>query len=266
MRGALKIALVVFVVVLAVGIFLPLVLRIRDASARLDCSNNLKQIVLAVQNYHDTYDKFPPGTHPSKDLPIEKRLSWMVEIRPFVENDHISWWSHHSESWDSPGNRFLLEDLTVFLCPSGPRMRQAFQSGLTHYVGNAGVGKDAATYPLDDKRIGFFGYDRQVSIKDVIDGLGNTIMVMETAHENGLWAAGGPPTVRGYDPDDAPYFGRQQQLGGMHLYSSGFFSRRLPSCNFGIGDGSVRFVDPAVDPQILQSCFTIAAEDNYVNW
>jgi uncharacterized protein DUF1559 len=250
--------LIVSAAILVVGVFLPLVVRIRGYAQRIDCANNLKQIALAIQNYVDTDGKFPPGTHPAKDLPIEKRLSWMVEIAPFVENDHISWWSHHSESWDSPGNRFLLEDHTVFLCPSGPRMRDGYTSGLTHYVGIAGVGTDAATYPLEDDRIGIFGYDRQVTIKDVKDGLGNTMIIMETSRENGPWAAGGPSTLRGVDPDDEPYFGKGRQFGGMHLRSASVFEKRSWITNCAMCDASVRGVRIDADPNIIKAAATIA--------
>jgi hypothetical protein len=259
----MKIAAVAVAVLLVAGLVVSFIARVRGEAERIKCSNNMKQIVLAVQNYHDTHGKFPPGTHPSQELPIERRLSWLFEIVPYIEADNLYSRSKTDESWDSFANRHLTVDYMTFLCPAGPRMRYGYQSGLTHYVGNAGLGPDAATYPVGDMRNGFFGYDRQVSIKDVTDGLGNTIMIIETARENGPWAAGGPATLRGFDPDDEPYFGKDGQLGGMHKGSERFFGRRQPFCTVGLGDGSVRFLKPSIDRQLLESVFTIAGEDGF---
>jgi hypothetical protein len=265
MRPALKISLVVFAILLVVGLFLPIVTRIRDAAARIQCSNNLKQIALAVLNYVDTYGKFPPGTRPSPSLPPEQRLSWLFEIVPFVEAGNIYQLAKKDESWDSPANGFLSLKFHCYVCPSGPKLLSGNSSGLTHFVGIAGLGEDAATYPMGDKRNGFFGYDRQVSIKDVTDGIGNTIMIMETALDNGPWAAGGRATVRGVDLDDELFIGRGRQFGGMHL-RGGFFERRVPLVNCAMGDGSVRGIASDIDPTVFQFAITIAADDNYNDW
>jgi hypothetical protein len=261
MRPALKIAVIVLSIVLVVGIFVPLVAQIRGAAQRIGCSNNLKQILLAVQNYHDTYGKFPPGTRPSPDLPPEKRLSWLFEIVPFIEADNLYSTAKKDEPWDSPGNRFLSLTHGVYICPAGPSLRQGHSRGLTHYVGSAGIGIDAATYPKGDVRNGIFGYDRQVSIPEVTDGLSNTLVVLETALDNGPWPAGGPTTLRGFDPDDLPFIGIGRQFGGMHLWSPGFFDRRPPTCNCGMADGSVRNISYQCDPNTFSRAVTIAAGD-----
>jgi hypothetical protein len=261
MRPALKITVIVLSIVLVVGIFVPFVVRIRGAAERLQCSNNLKLIAIAVLNYHDTYGKFPPGTRPSVEVPIDKRPSWMFEVLPFVESDPTYSMAAKDQSWDAPANRILLENWRCYMCPSGPTLHSAYSSGLTHYVGIAGLGEDAATFPLGDSRIGIFGYDRQVSREDVKDGISNTLMVMETRRDNGPWAAGGPSTIRGLDPDDAPYFGSGRQFGGMHLGSQSFFQRRSPVTNCACADGTVRAISSSIDPQIFQAILTIAAED-----
>jgi hypothetical protein len=265
MRPVLKIALVVFAILLVVGVFLPFVRRIRDSAARIQCSNRLKQIALAVQNYVDTFGRFPPGTRPSPDLPPEKRLSWIFEVLPFMGSDPTYSSAKKDLAWDDPANLQLWEDWKCFMCPSGPTQQAGYSSRLTHYVGIAGLGEDAATYPMGDKRNGFFGYDRQVTLKDVTDGIGNTIMIMETSVDNGPWAAGGRPTLRGVDLDDEPFIGRGRQFGGMHL-RGGFFERHVPIVNCAMGDGSVRGIASDIDPTVFQFAITIAAGDNYSNW
>ena len=80
--------------------------------------------------------------------------------------------------------------------------------GVTHYVGIAGVGEEAAQLPTDHPRAGIFGYDRKVSHENIKDGLSLTMTVVETATANGPWTAGGRATVRGLDPNDPPYLGK----------------------------------------------------------
>ena len=52
---------------------------------RTQSKNNIKQLVLAIHNYHDVNSHFPAGTHPNKDLQPGKRLSWIAEILPYLE-------------------------------------------------------------------------------------------------------------------------------------------------------------------------------------
>jgi hypothetical protein len=263
MRPALKIALVVFAILLVVGVFLPFVTRVRDAAARIQCSNNLKSIAIAVHNYVDTYGKFPPGTRPSPILPLEKRLSWIFEVLPFMGSDPTYSSAKKDLAWDAPANLQLWEDWKCFMCPSGPAQQAAYSSRLTHYVGIAGLGEDAATYSNGDARIGIFGYDRQVAKKDVTDGLSFTLMIMETSRENGPWAAGGRATIRGIDPTDEPYIGPRRQFGGMHRDSSSFFGRSLPASNCIMADGSLRTIRADVDPRVLDKAATIAGAEGW---
>ena len=89
---------------------------IRGNAARTQCVNNLKQIGLAMHNYHATHKTFPPAFTVDKDgKPL---LSWRVLILPYLEQDALYKEFHLDEPWDSPHNRTLIERMPpTYRCP-----------------------------------------------------------------------------------------------------------------------------------------------------
>jgi prepilin-type processing-associated H-X9-DG protein len=119
------------------------------------------------------------------------------------------------------------------------------------------LGRDAASRPLGDPNIGVFGYDRRVAFADVKDGTSNTVMILESARDFGLWAQGGFSTVRGLDTDDKPYFGIIGPFGGTHCvhrtkggHSSGSNALYM--------DGSARCLSDTISPEVIEALVTIA--------
>jgi prepilin-type processing-associated H-X9-DG protein len=118
---------------------------------------------------------------------------------------------------------------------------------IVHYVGVAGVGPDAPYLPVDHRRAGVFGYDRVTRIVDIVRGTSNTMMIIETAKDNGPWTAGGPATVRGVDPATRPNIGTGRPFGGIHR----------GGVNVLFADASIRFVRATVDPAVFERIATI---------
>jgi Protein of unknown function (DUF1559) len=81
-RADLLVGLLILVVI--AGMLIAAVMRVREAGARIRCANNLKQIGLALENYHAAFNSFPAATMPTVGLPPEKRLSWLYELDPFI--------------------------------------------------------------------------------------------------------------------------------------------------------------------------------------
>ncbi len=203
-------------------------------------------------NYHTTNGAFPPGTLPNAGLPPDKRLSWLSALPPFLEQktrDAERMQSLYGKldpslAWDAGPNAAVAHSVApVCVCPAHAAADPNLTPGHTDYVGLAGVGPDAATLPLSDPNAGMFGYDRTVKRDDVTAGTSETLMATETGRANGPWTAGGPPTVRGVDPADAPYIGPGRAFGGLHP----------GGLNVLFADGSAEFMQDNVSPQFFET-------------
>jgi hypothetical protein len=266
MRKPINLLVVVIILVIGAGLIFPLILKVRNASARADCANNLKQIGLALWNFHDTFNRFPMATVRNSDLPPEKRLSWYVDLSPFVEQWFMDF--DNEKPWDSEENlkpkchgvEGPLVDLDVVryhFCKANPNQTHEVPN-VTHYVGIAGLGKDAAELAPKYPGVGVFGYDRKTKLADITDGTSTTMIVAETAWKNGPWTAGGFPTVRGLEANGMSYLGRDGQFSSRHRFGSGFFFTGEYATNILFMDGSVRSFGESVDPRVFEAMATIA--------
>jgi hypothetical protein len=170
MRTIVQVLIVVLFLVLAGGLLVAAVSRVRDAAARMSCNNNLSQVGKACHMYTDSNNRFPWAAEPNPDLPPERRLSWLLSIQPYVEAGNLYARTDRTKGWDAPENRFLaLTVYRTYQCP-GIRDQQPVSTLVpTHYVGIAGLGDDAASLPQKHPRAGLFAYDRKLSIEDVKD-------------------------------------------------------------------------------------------------
>lgn len=115
MRRAVQAIIVLLLLAVVGGLFGVFIRNARITAARTQCINNLKFLGLAVQNYHDTYKRFPSATVPSPDLPPEQRLSRLTEIWPVFMSGGIMTRFDTKRPWDAAENnppRCLVRDYT----------------------------------------------------------------------------------------------------------------------------------------------------------
>ena len=145
------------------GLLLPAVQKVREAAGRAQGANNLKQIALAIHNYHDANGRFPADITDKNGKPL---LSWRVAILPYIEQDNVYKLFKLDEPWDSENNKLAASvAIKTYLSPQAPVANPA---GLTHYQGFVGPGT-------------MFEAGKKLTFADVTDGTSNTIMVVETA-------------------------------------------------------------------------------------
>src|SRR5713101_7450232 len=129
-RGFTLIELLVVIAIIAVliGLLVPAVQKVREAANRTACANNLKQIGLALHNYHDTFKKFPPGAvGPFASLPQFAGLKHHglgTYLLPYLEQQALASNYRWDVSWFDPPNQPVVKtQLTIWQCPSAQANR-----------------------------------------------------------------------------------------------------------------------------------------------
>ena len=144
-----------------IALLLPAVSQAREAARQSQCKNNMKQIGLAMHNYHDTYGTFPPAYIPDSDgKPMH---SWRVLLLPFVDQGFVHGQYDFDKPWDDPANLAVTRNTpVVFRCPSAPG-----QTNTTHYVLITGPGT-------------CFEGAEGIRMRGIKDGTSQTILVVES--------------------------------------------------------------------------------------
>ena len=226
-----------------VALLLPAVQQAREAARRTQSRNNLKQIMLALHNYHDVYGYFPEGTHPNEKLKPDERLSWQATILPYLDQAPLFNEIDFEEGWEDDANEnYVKTRIPVYMNPSAWDDEPEYAP--THYVGLAGLGKDGPELPVTSRKAGVFAYNRGTRLRDITDGTSNTLAVTDGT-DHGPWSAGGRATIRPLTKK--PYINGPDGIGGPHQ----------GGINAALCDGSVRFISENIDPSVMEALVTI---------
>lgn len=200
----------------AIALLLPAVQQAREAARRTTDRNSLKMIGLALHNYHDANDAFPPRANYDKDgNPL---LSWRVHLLPYLEENELYEQFHLDEPWNSEHNLTLLN-----------RMPNVYKSMSLEAA-------DATVFLTADGAGTMMEGDKGISFADVTDGSSNTIFVMEANPENAVaWTK----------PEDLPFDPGNPKNGLGEFRPMGF--------QVLLADGSIRFIAIAIDDETLRN-------------
>ena len=237
-----QLLVILFVLGVIIALMLPATQSAREAARRMSCSNNLKQIGLAMHNYHDVYGRFPPASIGPDNVPRDRQFSWIVALLPFLEQQTLYERLRLDLPWDHPLNAAVLQDpVPTLFCPSDPTTSTT-QDGFprTSYV--AITGSDMTT-GVGGLR-GVIGLDQGLSLQQIVDGTSSTLMVAEVT-DGGPWFAGGAGTARRIDD----WIGNK------------VWSHHPSGANVLLADGSVRFLSVHTDVQTLRHLATAQGSD-----
>ena len=232
--GAMSPQVTIGTVGVGIALLLPAVQAAREAARRMQCSNNIKQIVLALHCYHDVHNALPPlYTVDANGKPLH---SWRVLILPYIEQSALYEAIRLDEPWDSEHNKqFHSMNIPGYRCPSNG---SGYAPGMCAYSAIAGEGFVPAT-GLD------FGAFR--------DGLSNTLAIVEV-REAFNWM---DPTADVTLDELVEEF-----LPGGRLRGNRVGSYHTGGMNVGFCDGSVRFISETVDRKVLRGLGTRAGGES----
>jgi prepilin-type N-terminal cleavage/methylation domain-containing protein/prepilin-type processing-associated H-X9-DG protein len=240
----IELLVVIAILAILVGLLVPAVQKVREAAARSQCANNLKQIGLALHSYHDANRAFPtafkllPTPDPTVPFPAAATygVSAFVLILPYLEMENVYVQIDTTKGALSPvnmppGNPAYSTPLAIFLCPSAPgngtadysaELANSFNNfgvavsfppglifGRSDYAPDAGMEADIPGINITaGASIIAQPPTPPVRLTDITDGSSNTIMLVEDAGRPGWYGSMGPagqPAIGGYQPVQGTY-------------------------------------------------------------
>ena len=288
----IELLVVIAVIGVLIALLLPAVQMAREAARRTECRNHLKQIGLALENYHSTHGIYPPASirapaflDNGRDDP---RSTWTISILPFMDAAPLYNSYQPLLSTDEPPNQGLRNaTIPGYRCPSDFGADVLFEPrlGITYRRGNYGANFGAGSWGSDDWKQaiyrGVMGQNVAVSHAGITDGASQTVLVAElriqpSLRDNrGAWAfhAAGSASVgldcdtlcQGINGDSKsdwiPFCDPVPTALSCTFQNdvdsnSGPRSQHRPGAHLLLGDGSVRFVSENVDQTTLNAMFT----------
>ncbi len=239
-----ELLVVIAIIGILIGLLLPAVQSVREASRRMQCQNNLHQIGIAFHNYHAAFRKFPPGgIEVRPETPRGKQLAWSAFILPFLEATATYAQVDFNYAFDHPVNQeAAATTIETYLCPSTSRISTLIRGrGATDYGGIYGERIVSTNNPPRGVMI----HDQAIRFRDIIDGTMRTLMISEDAgFPDGQWINAWNLFDQAFSINRAPKF--ENDIRSMHpAGANGLFA-----------DGSVSFLDENMDLELLAALCT----------
>lgn len=284
----IELLIVLAIIGILIALLLPAVQMAREAANRMYCGANQKQIVLAMHSYHDVHKTLPLNTSFTHDVgALSCSRSWMQGILPFVEQSALH--DRIDSGASVQANRKVAETVvSLYLCPSDGAgglinnradVAEAWELASTSYKACSGsnwywgefarsepTGRFAGSFDGQCEGNGIICEARQgpvmTRLSQITDGSSNTIAVGETISDWTKWAwwySNNATVGNCATPLNLLYQEGRDPIGNLQdwTYSTGFMSRHPGGAEFGLADGSVRFVPDTVDLAVYRAYATI---------
>lgn len=288
-RGFTLIELLVVIAIIAIliALLLPAVQQAREAARRTQCRNNLKQLGLALHNYHDVHRTLPPGwiavdnARPTAHDGLNG-AGWGTMILPYLDQAPLYNLFNASYSIHDPVNfPFLSNNLAAWNCPSDPKperwmIEEESSPGTilaelptANYIGNFGTDdlhgceNAAGTAPVlasgQCRGDGAFYHNSRVRLRDLTDGTSNTLTLRERRTDSTLgWYSTWPGMVAEGEEAFQRILGAADHVpNDPAAHFDDFSSHHTGGAQFGMGDGAVRFISENIDRGLYQALSTI---------
>ena len=279
-----ELLVVIAIIGILIALLLPAVQAAREAARRSQCTNNLKQINLAFHNRHDTLKAFPQNNGKStardSDGLTYLKGSWNLMILPYMEQQvTYDAWGKEMGCLEGGNADLIATPIPTYRCPSCPEPDVADFPGPPSTTASAAALGSATTYkaspidyaatlqileppmdPTDTKMEGFLAAYTPRKMRDITDGLSNTISIAEQAgyphrYNAGKVAGDGYPLfghlggwcriiVRKVSADGENVYGGNTLINGTN-YTYNYNGFHPGGVNVGLADGSVRFLSEA---------------------
>jgi prepilin-type N-terminal cleavage/methylation domain-containing protein/prepilin-type processing-associated H-X9-DG protein len=259
-----ELLVVIAIIGILVALLLPAVQAAREAARRSSCTNNLMQVILAVQNYESAHRLYPPGTleksGPIVHAPQGYHHNWLTQILPYIEE--LNTYRHVDFSvgaYDEKNAEVRQVHVAPFYCPSNGDNDRA-ELGLSNY---AGCHHDLDE-PINGDNHGVFFLNSGIRYVDIPDGTSHTLFVGEKLHEANKdlgWMSGTRATLRntGVPLKDELQYRRPGRMPPLtppadpdNVRAGGFGSFHPGGAQFAFGDGHVGFLSQTMELTVLQ--------------
>jgi prepilin-type N-terminal cleavage/methylation domain-containing protein/prepilin-type processing-associated H-X9-DG protein len=296
----IELLVVIAIIGVLIALLLPAVQKVREAANRASCSNNLKQLGLALHNYHDANNCFPPADLTIKYAAGNVASSWITRVLPYLEQENLYRQYDFTVNWDQAPNdgdgAVNSTRISLLRCPSAPSKRGETTRSMTDYSGtNLAYYADPGVYPgytdkqqyanggvLMDVTVSPGGDTTGNRIGDILDGSASTIMVAECAGRNQHWingelddgtvtngSWGGPWAnpgnelkVQGYDLATRTRGHALAPPCAVNCMNGGeIYAFHLGGANVLLADGSAHFLKDTTDIILLRALITIRGRE-----